>query len=56
MTLASYTFLFYSNIHIREGIGRVSKRCDYILLVNHNDLGKLILKMYNPRLFAVDFD
>ena len=28
----------------------------YILLVNHNYLGKLILKMYKPRLFAVDFD
>ena len=27
----------------------------YILLVNHNYLGKLILKMYKPRLLAVDF-
>ena len=26
MTLASYTFLFYSNLHVREGIGHVSKR------------------------------
>ena len=28
----------------------------YILLVNHNYLGKLILKMYKPSLFTVDFD
>ena len=51
MTSTSYTFLFYSNLQVREGIGHVGKRwvwsgcCANSWLdcagENHNHLGKL---------------
>ena len=65
MTSTSYTFLFYSNLQVREGIGHVGKRWDWsgscanswldCAGENHNHLGKLIKKIYKPRLFPEDF-
>ena len=58
--------LFYSNPQVREGIGPVGKRWDWsgscanswldCAGENHNRLGKLIKKIYKPRLFPEDFD
>ena len=66
MTSASYTFLFYSNPQVREGIGHMGKRWEWSGCCanswldsageNHSHLGKLIKNIYKPRLFPEDFD